>query len=109
MTLFELFENMGGSHQKGGVFSNNNRKGYEAGEDIVSKREAEARRQIIANRLAAEKEKKDKKVDEAKTAKKKLPPPPNPVAKNAKTSGAGSHSHKKYNRKEKHKDLKKDE
>ena len=33
----------------------------------------------------------------------KSPPPRNFVAKNAKTSGAGSHSDKKHNRKEKHK------
>ena len=31
------------------------------------------------------------------------PPPRNFVAKNAKTSGAGSHADKKFNRKEKHK------
>jgi len=43
---------------------------------------------------------------EAKTEKKlvvKSPPPRNFVAKNAKTSGAGAHEPKKYNRKEKHK------
>jgi hypothetical protein len=42
---------------------------------------------------------------EAKTDKKKVPAttPRNFVAKNAKTSGAGSHTDKKYNRKEKHK------
>lgn len=42
---------------------------------------------------------------EAKTEKKtvKAPPPRNFVAKNAQKSGAGSHSDKKYNRKEKHK------
>jgi hypothetical protein len=42
---------------------------------------------------------------EAKTQKKELPAsiPRNFVAKNAKSSGAGSHSDKKYNRKEKHK------
>jgi len=47
---------------------------------------------------------------EGKTAKKvvKSPPPRNFVAKNAKTSGAGSHSEKKYNRKEKHKKSKED-
>lgn len=33
----------------------------------------------------------------------KAPPPRNFVAKHAKTSGAGSHSDKKYSRKEKHK------
>lgn len=33
----------------------------------------------------------------------KAPPPRNFVAKNAKTSGAGSHTDKKHNRKEKHK------
>jgi len=42
---------------------------------------------------------------EAKTAKKavKSPPPRNFVAKNAQTSGAGSHTSKKFSRKEKHK------
>jgi hypothetical protein len=43
---------------------------------------------------------------EAKPAKKMtVAPPPvrNFVAKNAKTSGAGSHTDKKFNRKEKHK------
>lgn len=42
---------------------------------------------------------------EAKPAKKtvKAPPPRNFVAKNAQTSGAGSHTDKKYSRKEKHK------
>lgn len=43
---------------------------------------------------------------EAKAAKKlvvKSPPPRNFVAKNAKTSGAGSHTEKKFTRKEKHK------
>lgn len=39
----------------------------------------------------------------AKPVTVKTPPPRNFVAKNAKTSGAGSHSDKKYNRKEKHK------
>lgn len=42
---------------------------------------------------------------ESKEKKKSVPAstPRNFVAKNAKTSGAGSHSDKKYNRKEKHK------
>lgn len=42
---------------------------------------------------------------ENKTDKKvvKSPPPRNWVAKNAKTSGAGSHQPKKFNRKEKYK------
>jgi hypothetical protein len=41
---------------------------------------------------------------EAKAKKKPAAPAPrNFVAKHAKTSGAGSHSDKKYNRKEKHK------
>jgi hypothetical protein len=43
---------------------------------------------------------------EAKPAKKlvvKAPPVRNFVAKNAKTSGAGAHTSKKYSRKEKHK------
>ncbi len=42
---------------------------------------------------------------ETKTDKKsvKAPPPRNFVAKNAKTSGAGFHSSKKFTRKEKHK------
>jgi hypothetical protein len=42
---------------------------------------------------------------EAKPAKKtvKAPPPRNFVAKNAQTSGAGSHTDKKYSRKEKYK------
>jgi hypothetical protein len=35
----------------------------------------------------------------------KSPPPRNFVAKNAKTSGAGPHSPKKFNRTEKHKKL----
>jgi hypothetical protein len=48
---------------------------------------------------------------EAKPAKKivKSPPPRNFVAKNAKTSGAGSHSEHKYSRKEKHKNRETDE
>jgi len=49
---------------------------------------------------------------EAKTAKKvvvKSATPRNFVAKNAKTSGAGSHTDKKYNRKEKHKAREADE
>jgi hypothetical protein len=48
---------------------------------------------------------------EAKTDKKKVPAttPRNFVAKNAKTSGAGSHSDKKFNRKEKHKNTNSDE
>ncbi len=49
---------------------------------------------------------------EAKTEKKmtvKSPPPRNFVAKNAKTSGAGSHADKKFNRKEKHKNKEADE
>jgi len=44
---------------------------------------------------------------EAKEAKKmvvKSPPPRNFVSKYAKTSGAGSHASKKFDRKEKHKD-----
>jgi hypothetical protein len=44
---------------------------------------------------------------EAKPAKKvevKSPPPRNFVAKNAQTSGAGSHTSKKFTRKAKHKD-----
>lgn len=43
---------------------------------------------------------------EAKTEKKtvKSPTPRNFVAKNAKTSGAGSHTDKKFTRKTKHKD-----
>lgn len=44
---------------------------------------------------------------ETKPAKKlvvKTPPPRNFVAKNAKTSGAGSHTSSKFTRKEKHKD-----
>jgi hypothetical protein len=43
---------------------------------------------------------------EAKPAKKiavKSPPPRNFVAKNAPTTGAGSHTSKKFTRKEKHK------
>jgi hypothetical protein len=41
---------------------------------------------------------------ESKTdKKKKMPPPRNFVAKNAPTTGAGSHTDKKYSRKEKHK------
>jgi hypothetical protein len=41
---------------------------------------------------------------EAKPAKKTVAPPPrNFVAKHAQTSGAGSHTSKKYSRKEKHK------
>lgn len=42
---------------------------------------------------------------EAKPAKKTVnsPPPRNFVAKNAQKSGAGSHTDKKYSRKEKHK------
>lgn len=42
---------------------------------------------------------------EAKADKKvvKSPPPRNFVAKNAQTSGAGSHQPKKFTRKEKHK------
>lgn len=42
---------------------------------------------------------------EAKPAKKPVqsPPPRNFVAKNAKTSGAGSHTTNKFTRKEKHK------
>jgi len=43
---------------------------------------------------------------EAKSKKKevvKAPPPRNFVAKNAQRSGAGSHTDKKYSRKEKHK------
>lgn len=42
---------------------------------------------------------------EAKPAKKTITPPPprNFVAKHAQTSGAGSHTSKKYSRKEKHK------
>lgn len=49
---------------------------------------------------------------EAKPAKKpvvKSPPPRNFVAKNAQTSGAGSHVDKKYTRKEKHKGKEADE
>ena len=48
---------------------------------------------------------------EAKANKKtvKSTPPRNFVAKHAKTSGAGSHSDKKYNRKEKHKNASSDE
>ena len=46
---------------------------------------------------------------EAKTKKKEAPAPRNFVAKHAKTSGAGSHSDTKYNRKEKHKDRARDE
>ncbi len=48
---------------------------------------------------------------EARAQKKELPAstPRNFVAKNAKTSGAGSHSDKKYNRKEKHKAKSSDE
>ena len=46
---------------------------------------------------------------EAKPNKKvPSPTPRNFVAKNAKTSGAGSHSDTKYNRKEKHKNTPKD-
>jgi hypothetical protein len=110
MRLFELFENMGGKHFKGATFSNHNRKGYAQGEDVVSKREAEIRRQI-AQRRADQEAAKSNKVDEAKTDKKKVPAttPRNFVAKNAKTSGAGSHSDKKYNRKEKHKNADSDE
>lgn len=42
---------------------------------------------------------------EKKSEKKKVAPPPprNFVAKNAQTSGAGSHTDKKYSRKDKHK------
>jgi hypothetical protein len=43
---------------------------------------------------------------EVKTAKKVVataPPPRNFVAKNAQTTGAGSHTSKKFSRKEKHK------
>ena len=49
---------------------------------------------------------------ESKPAKRvvvKSPPPRNFVAKNAKTSGAGSHEEKGYSRKEKHKNKIKDE
>lgn len=48
---------------------------------------------------------------EAKEKKKDIPAstPRNFVAKHAKTSGAGSHSDKKFNRKEKHKNRNKDE
>ena len=47
---------------------------------------------------------------EAKSKKKPAAPVQrNFVAKNAKTSGAGSHSDKKYNRKEKHKKTDSDE
>lgn len=48
---------------------------------------------------------------EAKTDKKKVPAttPRNFVAKNAKTSGAGSHTTKKFNRKEKYKNAESDE
>lgn len=48
---------------------------------------------------------------EAKPAKKiaKSPPPRNFVAKNAQTSGAGTHAEKKYTRKEKHKNKESDE
>lgn len=45
---------------------------------------------------------------ESKPNKKvvKAPPPRNFVAKHAKTSGAGSHTDKKFSRKEKHKNNK---
>ena len=50
---------------------------------------------------------------ETSTPKKKVQPiknpVKNPVAKNAKISGAGPHEEKKYNRKEKHKIVAKDE
>ena len=48
---------------------------------------------------------------ETKTAKKvvKAPPPRNFVAKNAQRTGAGSHTDKKYSRKEKHKNKEIDE
>ena len=48
---------------------------------------------------------------ESKPNKKvvKAPPPRNYVAKHAKTSGAGSHTEKKFNRKEKHKNTDSDE
>lgn len=48
---------------------------------------------------------------EGKPKKKEIPAstPRNFVAKHAKTSGAGSHSDKKYNRKEKHKGRSTDE
>jgi len=49
---------------------------------------------------------------ESKPAKKvvvKSPPPRNFVAKNAKTSGAGAHEKKGYDRKEKHKKQQDDE
>jgi hypothetical protein len=39
----------------------------------------------------------------------KSPPPRNWVAKNAKTTGAGSHTPPKHTRKEKHKNKQKDE
>ncbi len=45
---------------------------------------------------------------EAKPKKVQAPAPRNFVAKNAKTSGAGSHSDNKFNRKEKHKNTPKD-
>ena len=47
---------------------------------------------------------------EAKAKKKPdAPTPRNFVAKHAKTSGAGSHTDKKHNRKEKHKNASSDE
>jgi hypothetical protein len=48
---------------------------------------------------------------EGNPAKKiaKAPPPRNFVAKNAQTSGAGSHASKKFTRKEKHKNKEADE
>ena len=47
---------------------------------------------------------------EAKAKKKpEAPAPRNFVAKHAKTSGAGSHTDKKHNRKEKHKNASSDE
>jgi hypothetical protein len=46
---------------------------------------------------------------EAKPAKKTVPTQKNPVAKYAKTTGAGAHEEKKYTRKEKHKKEPKEE
>ena len=112
MRLFELFENMGGKHHTGAVFSNHSREGYAPGEDIVSKREAEVRKQIAQRRADQEAAKSTAgKMDEAKQDKKKVPATTtrNFVAKNSKTSGAGPHSDKKHSRKEKHKTVSSDE